>query len=233
LEILIIISVLISGGLLNFIIKPAAKSVYYLAVAYTILALLVATGDGLLNFGIIKNAAIINRLILLLHWSRLLGYLMLGYLMINILIALTAADTAEDSYHLKKNVDSTLRAVTILTSLSFIIASYWKVEHFCKMTFFFTSSGYTVWFLYVIVAAEALGGLGMILHFKFKTGPAAAAGLMLIMIGVLYTYNHNKAPFAESYAAISQLITLFIMEVIYYFSMRLNALSTPQLNQSR
>lgn len=231
-EILIIISVLISGGLLNFITKPAAKSVYYLAVAYTVLALLVATGDGLLNFGIIKSALIIKGLTLLLYWGRLLGYLMLGYLLINILLSCIAADADEDNHLVKKNVDSTLRAVTILTGLSFIVASYWKLEHFCKMTFFFTSSGYTVWFLYVIVAAEALGGLGMILHFKLKTGPAAAAGLMLIMIGVLYTYNHNKAPFAESYAAINQLITLFIMQLIYYYSMKLSSVTVPQLNQS-
>lgn len=85
------------------------------------------------------------------------------------------------------------------------------------MATFFTASGYAIWFLYFIMIAEGLGGLGVLLHFKLKTGPLAAAGLMLIMIGALYTHCHNKDPFSNSYGAVCQFITLALMQAMYYF----------------
>jgi uncharacterized membrane protein YphA (DoxX/SURF4 family) len=117
----------------------------------------------------------------------------------------------------KKNHRVNFIGITILTGFSFITECFWKAENMCKMNHFFTMSGYSLWFLYFIMIAEGLGGLGVLLHFKLKTGPVSAAGLMLIMIGALYTHCHNKDPFSESYPAIEQFMMLGLMQVIYYF----------------
>jgi hypothetical protein len=72
------------------------------------------------------------------------------------------------------------------------------------------------------MAMETLGAIGVLLHFKLKTGPLATVGLMLIMIGAMYTHRHNNDPFSDSFAAISQFITLGIMLILYYFEHELN-----------
>jgi uncharacterized membrane protein YphA (DoxX/SURF4 family) len=82
---------------------------------------------------------------------------------------------------------------------------------------FFKQSGYAVWFLYFIMAAESLCALGILLHFKLRTGIYAAIGLMAIMLGAIYTHLHNRDPFSDSYAAISELISLMLILLIYYF----------------
>jgi len=109
-----------------------------------------------------------------------------------------------------------LWAVAVSIGFSFIIESCWKAGHFGKMVTFFTASGYSVWFLYFIMIVEALGGLGLLLHFKLKTGPWAATGLILIMLGAVYTHWHNGDPFSDSYAAVGQLISLSIILLLYY-----------------
>ena len=42
-------------------------------------------------------------------------------------------------------------------------------------------------------------------------------GLVLIMLGAIYTHLHNRDPFSDSYAAISELISLMLILLIYYF----------------
>ena len=64
--------------------------------------------------------------------------------------------------------------------------------------------------------------IGVLLHFKLKTGPLATAGLMLIMIGAMYTHRHNNDPFSDSYAALSQFMTLGIMLILFYFEREVN-----------
>jgi len=80
---------------------------------------------------------------------------------------------------------------------------------------FFQQSGYSIWFLYFIMTAEAAGALGILLHFKLRTGITATAGLMLIMLGAVYTHWHNKDPFSDSLAAVSQFVNLAILLLLY------------------
>jgi uncharacterized membrane protein YphA (DoxX/SURF4 family) len=65
--------------------------------------------------------------------------------------------------------------------------------------------------------AESLGALGILFHYKLKTGPLAALGLMVIMLGAIYTHLHNRDPFSDSYAAVIQLINLALLLFVYYF----------------
>jgi uncharacterized membrane protein YphA (DoxX/SURF4 family) len=215
-QILLFIILLIVGGLINLLFKAKARFVRRVAVVYILLAVLISAGSWLYYCGDIKNEHAVNALSLQLNAFGAAGHLLLGYLMTNIFLALTSTGDT-DSLQVKKIINLTLWALAILTGSSFITESYWKLENFCDMNAFFTSSGYTTWFLYFIMIAEAVGGVGILLHFKLKTGPFAVAGLMLIMIGALYTHNHNKDAFANSYAAFGQFITLGLMQVLYYF----------------
>jgi uncharacterized membrane protein YphA (DoxX/SURF4 family) len=228
-DLLLLIAPLIIGGFLYCIIKPRAILVYKVAWAFIFLALLISAGSWLFYCAGIENAFIHKALLLQLNLVSSIGHLMLGYLLIAILIGQTSAET--DNY-LKKISSLTLWGITILTGFSFITESYWKAENCCKMMTFFTASGYHLWFLYFIMIAETLGGIGILLHFKLRTGPVAAAGLMLIMIGALYTHNHNNDPFSDSYAALCQFIMLAIMQALYYFEQQGNPMQINAAQQS-
>lgn len=209
------IALLIAGGCLNMVAKPKAKYIYSLAIVYISLSLIISTCYWLYNIYDVKT----NLSITVLKWGGNIGHLILGYLAGNMLMSLTSTNVETENHHINKTVRFTLWGLTILTAVLFITESCWKVQNSCRMINFFTASGYSTWFLYFIMVAEALGGLGLLLHFKLKTGPPAAAGLMLIMIGALYTHRHNNAPFSNSYQAISELITLGIMQLVYYFEL--------------
>jgi uncharacterized membrane protein YphA (DoxX/SURF4 family) len=214
-EVLIFIGLLVIGGSLNFIKKAGFKFVCNLATAYIFIALLISIPSWFFYNATINQSDIKHALQLQITWTDAAGHLIIGYLLIGIFNSLTSAESGDPD--VKKLISLTLWGITILTGCSFISESYWKANNFCKMISFFTGSGYGISFLYFIMVAEALGGLGILLHYKLKTGPPAAAGLMIIMIGALYTHNHNNDHLSASYGAISEFITLSLLQVIYYF----------------
>jgi hypothetical protein len=212
-QILVIIGLIILGGLLKFAIKLKAKLVYSLALGYVILALLLSIVIWLFYFAGIKNAILLNPITFIMHCGGMLEYVILGFLLSNI---------AADNSRSKKMISATLWGLSILTANSFILATVGKSINMPYMISFFKQSGYATWFLYFIMSAEAFGGLGILLHFKLKTVPLAAAGLAIIMLGAVYTHWHNHDPFSDSYAAVVQFINLSLMLVLYYFEQRAN-----------
>lgn len=214
-QILLFIALLTIGGTLAYVKKAKFRFVHNLAVVYIFNSAIIGIGSWLFYCASIQNGLITKTLSAQINWISDAGYLMLGYLGMHILLSLTSHDSDENK--VKKIIGLTLWAVTILTACSFITESYWKAENFCKMMAFFNASGYNTWFLYFIMIAEGIGGLGILLHFRLKTGPVAAAGLMLIMIGALYTHNHNNDPFSQSYPALKQFLMLAIIQALYYF----------------
>jgi len=218
----IFISCIITGGLLGFVITPAAGRVLGLAKIYTLGALVISLSYWFLFFSGIKNAAFMAGLSMVLQAGSLLGFLVLGYLVINIAKKLKTATTADDKLLLQKLTRATLWGISIITGNTFIITTFGKARHLAEMLDFFKTSGYAAWFLYFIMTIEPLGGLGILLHFKLKTGVLATIGLMLIMIGAVYTHWHNNDPFSDSYAAVTQLIILSLMLVLYYFEKKAN-----------
>jgi uncharacterized membrane protein YphA (DoxX/SURF4 family) len=126
-------------------------------------------------------------------------------------------DTFKDCSKLKAIVRTTLWAVSITIANSFLVAMVGKLQNMPYMIGFFRQSGYSVGFLYFIMAAETACALNILLHFRLKTGIYASLGLMLIMLGAIYTHLHNRDPFSDSYAAISELISLGLILLIYYF----------------
>jgi uncharacterized membrane protein YphA (DoxX/SURF4 family) len=99
---------------------------------------------------------------------------------------------------------------------AFILATYGKSTAMAYMISFFQQSGYAIWFLYFIMTAETAGALGILLHFKLRTGLPATVGLMLIMLGAVYTHWHNKDPFSDSLAAVSQLVNLTMLLLLLF-----------------
>jgi hypothetical protein len=205
-QLLTFIGLIILGGLLGFIIRPKEKLVYGLAVSYVILALLISVDFWIFYFAGIKNAGVLSVLSFILNWGSMLGHLLLGFLVGNISID-----------RLRRTINATLWGISILTGNAFLVATAGKSQHLGEMIAFFTTSGYATWFLYFIMTAELFGGLGILLHFKLKTGPLAVAGLAIIMLGAVYTHWRNHDPFSDSYAAVGQLINLALMLILYYF----------------
>jgi uncharacterized membrane protein YphA (DoxX/SURF4 family) len=215
--ILTLIAILLGGGALNFIKKPEAKFVYGLAKGYIFLMLFVSAGYWPLLIVGIKSAF----LSLIIQWGNWLGYLLLGYLITYMLVKQRSKDVSLNKDQLRKIAEATLWGISILTANLFIMNNVSKVQYFNSYVDYFTSSGYAVWFLYFIITAETLCALGILLNFKLKTGRFATIGLILIMLGVVYTNWHNKSPFSWSFDAVTQLISLSLMLIIYYFEKKL------------
>ena len=207
---------LILGGLLNLSFKPGENVVPKVALAYVIAMMCLSACSWLFWFARIKNAFMVEVLAGILTWGLATGYMALGFLMIRILSALMNLEDYASGY-LKRTIRLILLGLSVLTGNIFIIGTAGKATDYACSWCFFQSSGYSIWFLYLIMIAEPLGGLGLLLHYKLKTGPFAAACLMLIMIGALYTHRHNNAPFSDSYPALIQFTLLALMQAAYYF----------------
>ena len=117
---------------------------------------------------------------------------------------------------------NTLWAITIINGFEFIIETGYKIKNLDDLVSQFASYGYAVWFLYFIMITETLGGILVLLHFKLKTGPVAAAYLMIVMLGVVYSDWAKGAPFSYSYPAADAFMSLSLMQVMYHFEKMAN-----------
>jgi putative oxidoreductase len=212
-EIILISSSLLGGALLSLVFKPDHILARKLALAYIWLVLALTAISWVFYFAGIKDQFISGLLGGIVSSGKYPARILLGYLVTSIFLSLRMGDDFGD----KKIIRLTLTGVSLATGLSFLIATEGKAANMGYMIAFFKQSGYALWFLYFIMTAEALGAIGVLLHFKLKTGPLATTGLMLIMIGAMYTHRHNKDPMSDSYAAISQFITLGAMLILFYF----------------
>ncbi len=213
-EIILISIAMIGGALLSFVFKADDALAVKLARTYILLVLMLTVIAWVFYFGGIKSRFINGLIAGILSSGKYPARILLGYLVACIFLSVKAIDEA---FPVKKLTRLTLIGVSLSTGLSFLIATEGKAANMDEMIYFFKTSGYTTWFLYVIMAAETLGAIGVLLHFKLKTGPLATTGLMLIMIGAMYTHRHNKDPFSDSYAAVSQFMTLGLMLFLFYF----------------
>jgi uncharacterized membrane protein YphA (DoxX/SURF4 family) len=219
-QILLFIAALIVGVVLGVIIRPNAKSDNSLAIGYIIFTLLFRINAALVNFANIQNAALLQPFLFVLTWGKSLSYLIIGYLIVRIHYSIKSNHPTAANYPLKKIVAHTLWAITIINGFEFIIETGYKIKNFDDLVSQFASFGYAVWFLYFIMICETLGGILVLLHFKLKTGPVAAASLMIIMLGVVYSDWHKGNPFSFSYPAVDAFMSLSLMQIMYYFEKR-------------
>jgi hypothetical protein len=98
----------------------------------------------------------------------------------------------------------------------FLFVTLGKYRHLDEMITFFTASGYSESFLYIILILECLGALGIILDFYFRTGIIATVGLMVLMAGAIITHLRNGDPLSDSYDAFAQMTGLIFLAMLFY-----------------
>ncbi|HSZ34799.1 MAG TPA: DoxX family protein [Puia sp.] len=214
-QIIIFIAALIAGGLLGYFTNLNGKVDYQISRIYVIVAILLMLNAAVVNFANIQNAGIMSVLIFVLNWGKSVSYFLIAYLTVHILRVSNSKTNSSAVYPLNKIIRTILWAIIIINGFSFIIETGYKLKNLDDLVDQFAHYGYERWFLYVIMIAETLGGIGILLHFKLKTGVPAALGLMIIMLGVVYTDWHSNNPFTYSFPAVDAFISLFLMTVIF------------------
>lgn len=100
-------------------------------------------------------------------------------------------------------------APTLSAGLAFYVACAFfgfeigKAAHDAEMRQFFIGSGYPIWFMYAVMAAEIAGALGLLFA---RTRLLAACWLGMVMIGAIATHVRNGDPFSDSLDAVRMLI---------------------------
>jgi putative oxidoreductase len=200
-EIIIYLGALLAGLGLSLIWKPGDVRVRRIARFYLSLVLMLAFIYWIFYFtGIRKNPTVLKVGLETLKWLGALSHFVLGFL----LGRLTSA-----------TLYLTLLGLSISVGNKFILSTVGKSLYLKQMIDFFHQSGYAVWFLYFIMAAETAGAIGILTHFRLRMGIPATIGLMLIMLGAVYTHWHNGDPFSDSYAAVCEFISLSLLLFLY------------------
>ena len=205
-NVLICLGLLLFGALLSRPWKPGLVFVARLAVLLFAVNCIIAASYWVYFFFGVKNTTVLHVVTFELTWLGRLGYLVYGYLLGCLLFR-------EGYPH--RVFSRVLWAASLSTANVFFVATAGKSMNMSYMIGFFHQSGYAVWFLYFIMAAETAGGIGILLHFRLRTGIPAVAGLLLIMLGAVYTHWHNGDPFSDSYAAVIQLIGLSALLALF------------------
>lgn len=115
-----------------------------------------------------------------------------------------------------KALSLTISGLSIQLAFYFFMVGIGKYRHLAEMKTFFTQSGYSTGFLYFIIIAEFLAAFGILLNGLFNTGRVAATGLILIMLGAIYTHYANGDPVTDSYDATHQFIRLVFLLLFYF-----------------
>ena len=105
-------------------------------------------------------------------------------------------------------------ALGLSIGVSFALAGVAKAFYLDMMVAFFAQSGYDRSFLYFVMTTEVLGGMALVLRWRWLT-LAAIAGLAVDMFGAIYTHAHNGDPIDDSSAAIAMLLELAPLAAMY------------------
>lgn len=107
---------------------------------------------------------------------------------------------------------SILSALSMTLAFTFAIAGIGKAFSLAPMTEFFTQSGYSLTFLKFIIIAETFGAVGLLLPWAFLP---ALIGLAVDMFGAVLTHIHNGDPLNDSTGAISALIRIAAIGLLW------------------
>ena len=208
---------LLLGGLFNFIKEVDTKTVIRIAGIYIFIAWVSVIYTWIHLFIGINDADLQKVLSAFLQIIGLIMYGTLGYLAAYIALNFQQLSEQGENVALQKIIRKTLRAVSIAIANTFMVVTLGKSFNMPYMLAFFKQSCYAIWFLYFIMGAEPLGAIGILFHSKLKTGPLATFGLIIVMLGAVYTHLHNHDPFSDSFEAFIQLINLSLLLLIYYY----------------
>jgi uncharacterized membrane protein YphA (DoxX/SURF4 family) len=190
--------------------KMRAQTFYIASATMSVAALLWILLD---NVGVLPHRVQSARLLLILIYR---GWVVIGTALSSVVLILVdmGAGTKLPIRHRTRSFVSSpylLRGLCLSVSISFISTEIGKVAHDAEMRQFFLQSGYPVWFLYFIMAAETLGAVGL---FFPRTLLLAAFGLTVIMAGAIRTHLRNRDPFSDSLEALHLLVLLVCIILI-------------------
>lgn len=143
---------------------------------------------------------------------RIVGHL--GWLVVG--TAVSAALLAA----IRRGAAATIRFTTssaLIVGLSLYVAFAFfgfeigKAAHDAEMRQFFASSGYPIWFMYAVMAAEIVGALALLVP---RTRFIAACWLGAVMVGAIGTHARNGDPFSDSLDALRILILVGCIAIL-------------------
>lgn len=216
-DIVIYTAPLFLGFLVSLFLRLPARVSFILAKTTLGLAIFYLISIWIYYFAGIKDPGFMQIMALETRWEAIIMRVVYGYLLGYLTFGHQYVADEGGRAAIWRN---TLWAATIMVAGTFITATIGKSMNMSYMISFFKQSGYAVWFLYFIMTAETAGAIGVLLHFKLKTGVAAAIGLLIIMMGAVYTHWHNGDPFSDSYAAVDQLVAESLLLYLYFLGRR-------------
>jgi hypothetical protein len=119
---------------------------------------------------------------------------------------------------------SILKGICFSVALSFLTIEVGKIGHDADMRTFFMQSGYPIWFMYAVMAAEVSASFG--LFFRDTVLPSASC-LFVIMCGAFFTHWRNDDPLSDSTDALHLLMLLACIGLLGFVD------SLPPFNPTR
>lgn len=98
-----------------------------------------------------------------------------------------------------------LLGLSIYVALSFFGFEIGKALHDAEMRQFFLTSGFSVGFMYTVMAVETIGAIGLLSR---RLRALSALVLALVMAGAIGTHARNGDPFSDSLDALRMLLVL-------------------------
>jgi DoxX-like family len=223
------VAVAISGWALSnrsvLLSEKVARGFYIVSVALSLAAfLLIVAGTA----GVPEGATYVRLLRLLLY--RFWIVISVGVSAAVLVVLFSASGWKQPGADaLRAFVSSryVLGGLCFSVSISFLCTEIGKLSHDADMRQFFLQSGYTIGFMYLIMAAETAGAIGLLLP---RTTLPAALGLMAIMMGAIRTHAHNRDPFSDSLEAVHLLVLLACIVVLSLMRSKAATNSQPVAN---
>ena len=104
-------------------------------------------------------------------------------------------------------------ALRLTTGVAFVLVGFGDIFFIDGMMDFFARAGYTKQFLHFIMTIEVLGGVALLLPWRWLT-LAATAGLTVDMFGAIYTHLHGGETIDECTQAIAMLLRLGTIAIL-------------------
>ena len=138
---------------------------------------------------------------MMLRIVGILGWLVVGTAVAAAFLAVFRREAAATRAFTAAPASST--GLVLYVALAFFGFEIGKAAHDAEMRQFFVGSGYPVWFMYAVMAAEMAGALALL---AARTRLFAACWLGAVMIGAIATHVRNGDPFSDSLDAVRMLI---------------------------
>lgn len=162
---------------------------------------------GVLAVSLLPSSSVTGAARTLLRIVGYLGWLVVGAAVCAALLATMRGGRAATAA--TSAIRSFIASLALSTGLAIYIACAFfgfevgKAAHDAEMRQFFIGSGYPVWFMYAVMAAEIVGALALLAR---STRLIAAGWLCAVMIGAIATHWRNSDPFSDSLDALRMLI---------------------------